>query len=103
MGQRIDGLASFAIVKKGVASRPGAEPLQRLGRARENVWLAAKRRHLAPQADAVAEATIERVGISAIADLVVGRLAHGQRRWSSSRRCSPASRASSSWTSRRPG
>ena len=79
MGRRIDGLASFAIVQRGVGIKTQVPNLFNGLPVRENVWLAARRQHLAPRANEIAAETMARVGIGGIADLVVGRLAHGQR------------------------
>ncbi len=48
---------------------------------RENIWLAARFRHPAARAGAIADEVLERLGLSDIADGLVGELAHGQRQW----------------------
>ena len=49
--------------------------------ARENIWLAARFRHPAARAGAIADEVLERLGLSDIAEGLVGELAHGQRQW----------------------
>jgi len=48
---------------------------------RENIWLAASRLHSVRAANAAVDAMLERVGLTGIADRLVGQLAHGQRQW----------------------
>ncbi len=49
--------------------------------ARENIWLAASRLHPARRAAAAVDEMLERVGLGAVAERLVGQLAHGQRQW----------------------
>ena len=46
---------------------------------RENLWLAARRANARPQA--LVDEILKRLDLAAIADRVVGELAHGQRQW----------------------
>jgi branched-chain amino acid transport system ATP-binding protein len=48
---------------------------------RENIWLAASRIHAGARANAVVDEMLERIGLTAMADRIVGQLAHGQRQW----------------------
>jgi ABC-type uncharacterized transport system ATPase subunit len=48
---------------------------------RENLWLAARRTKPARAASALVDEVLERIGMTARADAVVGTLAHGQRQW----------------------
>ncbi len=48
---------------------------------RENIWLAARRVHGARRAQAQVDETLARIGMTAAAERLVGRLAHGQRQW----------------------
>jgi urea transport system ATP-binding protein len=48
---------------------------------RENIWLAASRLHPGRRAAAAVDEMLERVGLGAVADRLVGQLAHGQRQW----------------------
>jgi branched-chain amino acid transport system ATP-binding protein len=48
---------------------------------RENIWLAASRVHPREQARRLVDDMLERVGLTAAAERLVGQLAHGQRQW----------------------
>jgi branched-chain amino acid transport system ATP-binding protein len=48
---------------------------------RENIWLAARRISSGARTIRLADETLERIGLTHAADLVVGELAHGQRQW----------------------
>ena len=48
---------------------------------RENIWLAASRIHSSARADEAVDEMLERIGLTAAAERLVGQLAHGQRQW----------------------
>lgn len=48
---------------------------------RENIWVAARRRRTARQAETVVDEILTRVALTASAQRLVGQLAHGQRQW----------------------
>jgi ABC-type uncharacterized transport system ATPase subunit len=48
---------------------------------RENIWLAASRIHPKSKARIMTEEMLERLGLTSVADRLVGQLAHGQRQW----------------------
>jgi branched-chain amino acid transport system ATP-binding protein len=48
---------------------------------RENIWLAASRTHAKARARELVDEMLERIGLTATADRLVGQLAHGQRQW----------------------
>jgi branched-chain amino acid transport system ATP-binding protein len=48
---------------------------------RENIWLAASRIHSREQSKRVVDEMLERVGLTEVAERLVGQLAHGQRQW----------------------
>ena len=48
---------------------------------RENIWLAASRIHPRGRANAVVDEMLERIGLTGVAERLVGQLAHGQRQW----------------------
>jgi branched-chain amino acid transport system ATP-binding protein len=48
---------------------------------RENIWLSASRIHSGDKLKRVVDEMLERVGLAALAERLVGQLAHGQRQW----------------------
>jgi ABC-type uncharacterized transport system ATPase subunit len=48
---------------------------------RENIWLSASRIHSGARADEAVDEMLERIGLTASAERLVGQLAHGQRQW----------------------
>jgi branched-chain amino acid transport system ATP-binding protein len=48
---------------------------------RENIWLAASRIHSSARADEAVDEMLERIGLTAAAERLVGQLAHGHRQW----------------------
>src|SRR6202161_2542872 len=48
---------------------------------RENIWLAANRIHSRERAGNVVGEMLERLGLTAVTERLVGQLAHGQRQW----------------------
>jgi ABC-type uncharacterized transport system ATPase subunit len=48
---------------------------------RENIWLSASRMHRGEKAKSLVDEMLARMGLSALADRMVGQLAHGQRQW----------------------
>jgi ABC-type uncharacterized transport system ATPase subunit len=48
---------------------------------RENIWVAARRRRTARQAETTVDEILTRVALTAQAQRLVGQLAHGQRQW----------------------
>jgi branched-chain amino acid transport system ATP-binding protein len=48
---------------------------------RENIWLSASRIHPAVRAHGAVDEMLERLGLTGVAQRLVGQLAHGQRQW----------------------
>jgi branched-chain amino acid transport system ATP-binding protein len=48
---------------------------------RENIWLSASRIHPAVRANGAVDEMLERLGLTGVAQRLVGQLAHGQRQW----------------------
>ena len=78
-GERIEGLNTHEIVNLGVGIKTQVPNLFNGLTAYENVRLAARRRHLKPQAAETAERMLERCGVQDLAKREVGLLSHGQR------------------------
>jgi branched-chain amino acid transport system ATP-binding protein len=78
-GVDVTGRDSFAIARLGIGIKTQVPSLFDGLDVRESVVLALRRRHGERHARRQAAVTLERLGISALADRVVGQLAHGQR------------------------
>jgi urea ABC transporter ATP-binding protein UrtD len=48
---------------------------------RENIWLAASRQNSRDRARRLVDEMLERIGLTEVAERLVGQLAHGQRQW----------------------
>jgi ABC-type uncharacterized transport system ATPase subunit len=48
---------------------------------RENIWLSASRIHAGARANGVVDEMLQRIGLTGLANRLVGQLAHGQRQW----------------------
>src|ERR1700687_2875990 len=48
---------------------------------RKNIWFAASRIHSGERANGVVDEMLEHVGLTGVANRLVGQLAHGQRQW----------------------
>jgi branched-chain amino acid transport system ATP-binding protein len=78
-GEPIVGRPSFAIAQRGIGIKTQVPSLFDGLTARQNVWLASRRRLGEAQAGQTTRSLMERIGIGKIANAIVGRLAHGQR------------------------
>jgi branched-chain amino acid transport system ATP-binding protein len=75
----IIGRPSFAIAQRGIGIKTQVPSLFDGLTAQQNVWLAARRRLDDARARQTTQSLMQRIGIAAIADALVGRLPHGQR------------------------
>jgi branched-chain amino acid transport system ATP-binding protein len=78
-GTDVTALDSYAIARLGIGIKTQVPSLFDGLDVRESVVLGLRRRHGERYARRQADATLERLGISALADRTVGLLAHGQR------------------------
>jgi len=78
-GRDVTGFAPFALARLGIGIKTQVPSLFDGLPVMESVVLAARRRHSEAYARKRAEAALERVGASALAEHTVGLLAHGQR------------------------
>jgi branched-chain amino acid transport system ATP-binding protein len=78
-GEETTGWNPHEIARLGIGIKTQVPSVMNGLTARENVWLAAKRRATARGADRIASDTFDRLGIGDIAGTEVARLAHGQR------------------------
>ncbi|EHD20608.1 MULTISPECIES: ABC transporter ATP-binding protein [Brenneria] len=78
-GQVMNGAERFRIARSGIGIKTQIPHLFEGLTALENVWLGLRALSQPKQRDDMARAALERVGVSALADRIVGQLAHGQR------------------------
>jgi len=78
-GEPVTGIPTHAIARRGVGIKTQVPNVFDGLSARENVWIAANKVAPGSIADKRTDAAMERVGISGIAQRLVGQLAHGQR------------------------
>ena len=80
-GQDITGAEPHQIARMGVGIKTQVPNVFNGLPVRENVFVAASRRKSAAQAKRITETTLDRLQLTAIANRMVGQLAHGQRQW----------------------
>jgi ABC-type uncharacterized transport system ATPase subunit len=80
-GQDISRKAPHEIARLGIGIKTQTPSVFEGLSVRENIWLSATRVARGRAANALAEATMERMGLAAVAERIVGQLAHGQRQW----------------------
>jgi ABC-type uncharacterized transport system ATPase subunit len=80
-GEDITGDHTHAIARRGIGIKTQVPSLFDALTVREHLWLGARRTNPRKQAQALADEILERVGLAAHADGVVGRLSHGLRQW----------------------
>ena len=78
-GQGVTGSFSHVIARRGVGIKTQVPSVFDGLSVRDNVWIAAMRVNPGRLADKTTDAAMQRVGITHIADRIVGQLAHGQR------------------------
>lgn len=80
-GRDITGAEPHQIARLGVGIKTQVPNVFDGLSVRENVFVAASRRGSAQQARRITAETLERLRLTAIAERLVGQLAHGQRQW----------------------
>src|SRR5262249_23898002 len=80
-GEDVTGDHTHAIARRGIGIKTQVPNLFDGLTVREHLWLAARRTNSRPHADAITDEILERVGLRAVADGLVGRLSHGLRQW----------------------
>jgi branched-chain amino acid transport system ATP-binding protein len=80
-GQDISSAHAHEIARLGIGIKTQVPSVFDGLAVRENIWLAASRIHPKPKAREVADEMLERLGLTSVADRLVGQLAHGQRQW----------------------
>jgi branched-chain amino acid transport system ATP-binding protein len=80
-GQDISSAHAHEIARLGIGIKTQVPSVFDGLAVRENIWLAASRIHPKAKAGKVADEMLERLGLTSVADRLVGQLAHGQRQW----------------------
>ena len=80
-GQDVTGANPHAIARLGVGIKTQVPNVFNGLSVRENVFIGAARLHSAREARRIVEQTLARLQLDAIAQRIVGELAHGQRQW----------------------
>ena len=80
-GQEISYAHAHEIARLGIGIKTQVPSVFDGLSVRENIWLAASRIHFREQTKRVVDEMLERVGLTEVAERLVGQLAHGQRQW----------------------
>jgi len=80
-GHEITGDHTHAIARRGIGIKTQVPSLFNALTVREHLWLSARRTNPAGRTREIVDETLERIGLAARADAVVGQLSHGLRQW----------------------
>jgi len=80
-GQDISSAQPHEIARLGIGIKTQVPNVFDGLSVRENIWLAASRLRRGEKAKALVDEMLERIGLVAAAERLVGQLAHGQRQW----------------------
>jgi ABC-type uncharacterized transport system ATPase subunit len=80
-GQDISSAHAHEIARLGIGIKTQVPSVFDGLAVRENIWLAGSRIHPKSKARIMTEEMLERLGLTSVADRLVGQLAHGQRQW----------------------
>lgn len=80
-GEDISGALPHEIAARGVGIKTQVPNVFEGLAVRENVWLAARRKHTPAFASDLAQGIMAQLRLTGIADRIVNELAHGQRQW----------------------
>jgi len=80
-GQDISDAYAHEIARLGIGIKTQVPSVFDGLSVRENIWLSASRLHAKAKANALVDEMLERIGLTSVADRLVGQLAHGQRQW----------------------
>jgi len=80
-GHDITGDHTHAIARRGIGIKTQVPSLFNALTVREHLWLSARRTNPAGRTREIVDETLERIGLAARADAVVGQLSHGLRQW----------------------
>jgi branched-chain amino acid transport system ATP-binding protein len=80
-GQDITGDHAHAIARRGIGIKTQVPSLFDGLTVREHLWLSARRTNPADRTREIVDETLERIGLTSLANGVVGQLSHGLRQW----------------------
>jgi branched-chain amino acid transport system ATP-binding protein len=80
-GKNITHTTTSDIARRGIALKTQTPSLFERLTVRENIWLAASRRHNTNGADRATNETLEQMELTSLSNELVERLSHGQRQW----------------------
>jgi len=80
-GEEVTRLQPNGIARRGVGIKTQVPSVFDGLSVRQNVWLAASRRHRGRAVERAVDEGLARIGLAAVADRLVGRLSHGERQW----------------------
>jgi branched-chain amino acid transport system ATP-binding protein len=80
-GRDISGALPHEVARLGVGIKTQVPNVFNALSVRENLWIAARRKHIPTAATDLCESILEKLRLTGIANREVGQLAHGQRQW----------------------
>jgi ABC-type uncharacterized transport system ATPase subunit len=80
-GQEITRMQPNRIARRGVGIKTQVPSVLDGLSVRQNIWLAASRRHRGRAVERTVDESLSRIGLDRIAGKLVGRLSHGERQW----------------------
>ena len=80
-GEEITRLQPNRIARRGVGIKTQVPSVFDGLSVRQNIWLAASRRHSGRAVGRAVDESLARIGLEAVAGKQVGRLSHGERQW----------------------
>jgi ABC-type uncharacterized transport system ATPase subunit len=80
-GEEITRLQPNRIARRGVGIKTQVPSVFDGLSVRQNIWLAASRRHSGRAVGRAVDESLARIGLEAVAGKLVGRLSHGERQW----------------------
>jgi branched-chain amino acid transport system ATP-binding protein len=80
-GHDISGARPHEVARLGVGIKTQVPNVFNALTVRENLWIAARRKHIPAAATELGESILEKLRLTGIANREVGQLSHGQRQW----------------------
>ncbi|HKY95352.1 MAG TPA: ABC transporter ATP-binding protein [Kiloniellales bacterium] len=80
-GEEITRLQPNRIARRGVGIKTQVPSVFDGLSVRQNIWLAASRRHRGREVGRAVDESLARIGLERVAGTLVGRLSHGERQW----------------------